>query len=101
MTTGHINLEQRWGQVLLRIDIPTAIENDKMVFTTQWYGTHALYCATPVYKKTAIALAKNFRRLPYSEYDLRKEENNNLDKYENHIDDVVEVVELPEGEIPF
>ena len=80
---GFVTEEQKWGQVLLRIDIPTSIDKDtlKLGFTTQWYGTHALYCATPIAEADAIHLAKQLRPKPFDKYDLHRESNRNLDDY--------------------
>lgn len=80
---GFVTEEQKWGQVLLRIDIPTIVDDStgKMHFTTQWYGTHALYCATPVSETDAIHLAKQYRPKPFDKFDLNRESNMNLDNY--------------------
>lgn len=79
---GFVTEEQKWGQVLLRIDIPTSVKDGKMQFTTQWYGTHALYCATPVNETDAIHLAKQYRPRPFDKFDLHREANRNLDDYQ-------------------
>ena len=81
---GFVTEEQKWGQVLLRIDIPTSVnhETKKMEFTTQWYGTHALYCATPINESDAIHLAKQLRPKPFDKFDLHREANLNLDDYQ-------------------
>jgi len=80
---GFVTEEQKWGQVLMRIDIPTGVdcEGKKLKFTTQWYGTHALYCATPVNESDAIELAKQYRPRPFDKFDLHREANRNLDDY--------------------
>lgn len=78
---GFVTEEQKWGQVLLRIDIPTSVKDGKLQFTTQFYGTHALYCATPINETDAIQLAKQFRPCPFGKYDLHREANRNLDDY--------------------
>lgn len=78
---GFVTEEEKWGQVLMRIDIPTDIKDGKIQFTTQFYGTHALYCATPINETDAIQLAKQFRPNPFDKYDLHREENRNLDDY--------------------
>lgn len=92
---GFVTEEQKWGQVLLRIDIPTGVKDGKMVFTTQWYGTHALYCATPILESDAIQLAKQLRPRPFDEFDLHREENRNLSHYK-----VVDVDD-DDNELPF
>lgn len=80
---GFVTEEEKWGQVLLRIDIPTDIdfETKKLKFTTQLYGTHALYCATYINESDAIQLAKTLRPAPYDKFDLHRESNRNLDDY--------------------
>lgn len=80
---GFVTEEQKWGQVLLRIDIPTSVnpETKGLEFTTQWYGTHALYCATPINETDAIQLAKQLRPKPFNKFDLHRESNRNLDDY--------------------
>lgn len=80
---GFVTECEMWGQVLMRVDIPTGVntETGKMIFTTQFYGTHALYCATPILESDAIHLAKQFRPSPFSHFDLHKESNMNLDDY--------------------
>ena len=92
---GFVTEEEKWGQVLLRIDIPTGVDEElkKLKFTTQWYGTHALYCATPINESDAVHLAKQFRPCPFDKYDLHREANRNLDSYE--------IVERDDDEIPF
>ncbi len=77
---GFVTEEQRFGQVLLRIDIPTEIdfESKKMEFTTQFYGTHALYCATPIREADAIQLAESLRPKPFDKFDLHREANRSL-----------------------
>jgi len=94
---GFVSEEEKWGQVLLRIDIPTSVKDGKLQFTTQWYGTHALYCATPILESDAIHLAKQLRPAPFSKYDLHKESNRNLDDYKIVDIDGDEV----EDDIPF
>uniref|UniRef100_A0A6M3LY67 Uncharacterized protein n=1 Tax=viral metagenome TaxID=1070528 RepID=A0A6M3LY67_9ZZZZ len=80
---GFVSEEEKWGQVLMRIDIPTLVDTKtgKLKFTTQFYGTHALYCATPINETDAIKLAKELRPVPFSKYDLHKEANRNMDDY--------------------
>jgi hypothetical protein len=82
---GFVTEEQRFGQVLLRIDIPTEInfETKKMGYTTQLYGTHALYCATPINESDAIQLARSLRPKPFDKFDLHRESNRNLDEFKN------------------
>lgn len=79
---GFVTEEEKWGQVLMRIDIPTHYDFDKkeLVFTTQFYGTHALYCATPILESDAIELAKQLRPKPFGKFDLHKESSMNLDE---------------------
>ena len=81
---GFVTEEQKWGQVLLRIDIPTSVDTKtkELKFTTQWYGTHALYCATPINESDAIHLAKQLRPKPFDKYDLHRESNRNLGEYQ-------------------
>ena len=83
---GFVSEEQRWGQVLLRIDIPTMVNSDtnEIEFTTQWYGTHALYCATPVNKTDAIVLSQKLRPKPFSKFDLQREANQNITDYHDN-----------------
>lgn len=78
---GFVTEQERWGQVLMRIDIPTGfdLESKKLAFTTQYYGTHALYCATPIRESDAIKLAKELRPAPFGKFDLHRESNMNLD----------------------
>ena len=80
---GFVTEEEKWGQVLLRIDIPTSVDSDTkgLKFTTQWYGTHALYCATPISESDAIHLSKQLRPKPFDKFDLHREANRNLDDY--------------------
>jgi len=78
---GFVTEEEKWGQVLMRIDIPTDIKNGKLQFTTQFYGTHALYCATPITETDAIKLAKELRPQPFGKYDLHREANRNMDDH--------------------
>jgi len=96
---GFVTEEQKWGQVLMRVDIPTSVDtkSGKIIFTTQWYGTHALYCATPINESDAIHLAKQLRPHPFSKYDLHKESNRNLDDYKLVEDDD----ENDENDLPF
>jgi len=93
---GFVSEEQKWGQVLLRIDIPTSVKEGKLEFTTQWYGTHALYCATPINETDAIKLAKELRPCPFGKYDLHREETRNLADYK-----MVENDDSDEDDIPF
>ena len=81
--SGFVTEEQKWGQVLLRIDIPTSVntESGKLEYTTQWYGTHALYCATPINETDAIRLAKQLRPKPFTKFDLHREANCNMDNH--------------------
>ena len=77
---GFVTEESRFGQVLLRIDISTNIniESKQMEFTTQFYGTHALYCATPIRETDAIQLAQALRPKPFDKFDLHREANCSL-----------------------
>jgi len=94
---GFVTSEERWGQVLMRIDIPTAVdpETKGLKFTTQFYGTHALYCATPINEADAIQLAKQFRPTPFSKFDLHREANRNLDDYHLEEGDGADNDDLP------
>ena len=76
---GFVSEEKKWGQTLMRIYIPTSVDRGKLKFTTQFYGTHALYCATPVNESDAIHLAKMYRPKQFSKFDLHREENMNLE----------------------
>ena len=78
---GFVTEEEKWGQVLMRVDIPTTVKDGKLEFTTQFYGTHALYCATPINETDAIHLAKTYRPRPFDKFDLHREHNRNLDDY--------------------
>lgn len=78
---GFVTEEQKFGQVLLRIEIPTCFEDGLVTYTTQFYGTHALYCATPINKNDAILLSKELRPTPFSKFDLHRESKINLDDY--------------------
>lgn len=80
---GFVTEETKWGQILMRVDIPTGVntETGKLTFTTQYYGTHALYCATPINETDAIHLAKQLRPKPFDKFDLHREVNRNLDDY--------------------
>jgi len=93
---GFVTEEERWGQVLLRIDIPTSVKDGRLQYTTQLYGAHALYCATPINESDAIHLAKQFRPAPFDKYDLHREANRNLDM------PLVDKIDVPDpDEMPF
>ena len=96
---GFVTEEEKWGQVLMRIDIPTSVKDGKLQFTTQFYGTHALYCATPITETDAIKLAKELRPVPFGKYDLHKEANRNLDDYKMVENDDSD--ETDEDDMPF
>ena len=92
---GFVSEYTQWGQTLLRIDVPAGVDTKtgKMMFTTQLYGTHALYCATPINESDAIELAKQYRPAPFSKFDLHKESNRNLDDFK--ISDSDEMDDMP------
>jgi hypothetical protein len=72
---GYVTEEERFGIVMLRIDIPTGIDAEKRfgLFTTQYYHHSAIFCVTPILESDALELAKDLRPRPFSEFNLHKE----------------------------
>jgi len=66
---GLVTEQEIGGSKLIRIDVPGADGN----VATQFYGSAAVYCMTPVAEELARKVARSYQPEPVTRWDLPKQ----------------------------
>lgn len=76
VVAGLASKDERFGQPLLRVEVPATSRFPKF---TQFYGLHTLYCLTPTSEEVACRIAEQVKLSPISIYapDLVTQEEHN------------------------
>jgi hypothetical protein len=68
---GHVVNEELLGTRFLRVEVPDS-ESDPAKMVTQFYGSSAVYCITPVSEEVARAFALAHRVMPVQQWELER-----------------------------